>query len=208
MHDNPHLWLTGFWGHLWTPPLCPPPPLGGRVSHEALYRGRIVDKHRKVDKGWHHRNRRYTHDGDLVGIVGPALAFSSTSIVSSFSRNYLSLKLPLLTRAGLTTPERSRNDQRNDQSLRCSFQRGACRKLCFAGDKHFSDLSMCTTGVVFRQKRFLRCLLPAKYTCCALSLVLQMEFLYPSSWFFWKQEGGKQNKLTNEVLTTQRILNL
>lgn len=47
-------------------------PLGGRVSHEAFYRGRIVDKHREADKGRRNRNRRYAHDGDLLGIVGSA----------------------------------------------------------------------------------------------------------------------------------------
>lgn len=46
------------------------PPPGGRVSHEAFYRGRIVDKHREADKGRPNGHRRYAHDGDFLGIGG------------------------------------------------------------------------------------------------------------------------------------------
>lgn len=102
------------------------PPLGGRVSNEALFRGRTVDEHREVDEGRRYRNGRYAHDGDLLGIVGSALAFLPSPSppppppLPSF-RNNLSFKPSSHSRPGWKTPVQSRNKPRPDQCFTLQF---------------------------------------------------------------------------------------
>ena len=50
-----------------------------------------MDKHGEVDKGRADRNGRYSHDGDLVGIVGSGLSFFFHRPRPPF-RSYLSFK--------------------------------------------------------------------------------------------------------------------
>lgn len=171
--------LTCEWFLIVIGPLCLLlPPLGGRVSYEALFRGWTVDKLREVDKGRRYRNGRYTHDGDLLGIVGSASAFSSISIASPF-RNHLS-------RPGWNTPVQSRNKSRHDRSL-------TLQERMFYWWLISQCLILCRCGWPL-MSWFLRCPSPAKCMCCAITLVLQMEFFYPSSLFlFISPEKQKQN---------------
>lgn len=157
-----------------------------------------MDKHREVDKGWHNRNGRYAHDGDLLGIVGSAPA----SLPPPSSPR-------LRSRAGW---KNTRNKQKSSILYAAVFRGETRRELCFADDKHFSVLSIlcrCGRPLVYW---FLHWLFPAKCTCCVITLVSQMGVLISFKLVLRKKERNihmlkQNNKIKNYIQSTQRILN-
>lgn len=146
------------------------PPLGGGVSYEALYRGGIVDKRREVDKGRRHRNRRYAHDGDLLGIVGSGPAFLPSPSFPHLGTTWV--LSPLYSADQAKKHQCGAAINRDDQSFALQFSVENLQEIMFRWWQKFPCVdNIMPLWLVSGELVPAVCLLSAKCMCCAMTLV-------------------------------------